>query len=219
MFEVIEKSVETLDLQLGQKKIVATHAYREADRPYFLQLYGDQHRYLQILLNFLSNAIKFTPENGTITIKTILKDKQTAAAKSLAKPDRRVAALGAAYSCQTQNFDKTPPAPARKTIHQPSSVSDNGFVKCYLDFEIRIIDSGCGISKENLGKLFMNFAKLEEHSNMNHRGTGLGLSICKSLIELMGGSVSVESELGQGTSFIMSLKTKCRIPAEKSPRR
>jgi Histidine kinase-, DNA gyrase B-, and HSP90-like ATPase len=57
----------------------------------------------------------------------------------------------------------------------------------------------------------MNFGKLDEHSAMNHRGTGLGLSICKSLIELMGGSVSVESEVGQGTTFIMSLKTKCHV--------
>jgi len=57
----------------------------------------------------------------------------------------------------------------------------------------------------------MNFSRLDEHQSMNHRGTGLGLSICKSLIELMGGSVRVESELGEGTTFIMQLKTKCRV--------
>lgn len=65
----------------------------------------------------------------------------------------------------------------------------------YIDFEIRITDSGCGISEENISKLFMNFSKLEEHAKMNERGTGLGLSICKSLITLMGGSVEVESKL------------------------
>jgi signal transduction histidine kinase len=63
----------------------------------------------------------------------------------------------------------------------------------YIEFEIHIIDTGCGISEENIPKLFMNFSRLEEHQKMNHRGTGLGLSICKSLIELMGGSVSVKS--------------------------
>jgi hypothetical protein len=57
----------------------------------------------------------------------------------------------------------------------------------------------------------MNFSRLDEHTKMNHQGTGLGLSICKSLIELMGGAVRVESELGQGTTFIMSLKTKCLV--------
>ena len=79
----------------------------------------------------------------------------------------------------------------------------------YINFEIKIKDSGCGISKENISKLFMNFGKLDEHKEQNLRGTGLGLSICKSLIELMGGSVSVESEVGVGTTFIMQLGTEC----------
>ena len=73
-----------------------------------------------------------------------------------------------------------------------------------------------GISPENLSKLFMNFSKLEEHAGTNKTGTGLGLSICKSLIELMGGSVKVESELGKGTTFIMALQTKCKYPSRKS---
>jgi K+-sensing histidine kinase KdpD len=81
----------------------------------------------------------------------------------------------------------------------------------YIKFEIRIQDSGLGISPENLSKLFMNFSKLDEHAEGNKRGTGLGLSICKSLIELMGGSVKVESELNVGTTFIMSLQTKCKV--------
>ena len=81
----------------------------------------------------------------------------------------------------------------------------------YIDFEIRIKDSGVGISKENISKLFMNFSKLDEHADMNHKGTGLGLSICKSLIELMGGSVNVESEINEGTTFIVALKTKCNF--------
>jgi signal transduction histidine kinase len=51
----------------------------------------------------------------------------------------------------------------------------------------------------------MNFSKLEEHAAGNKRGTGLGLSICKNLIEMMGGTVTVESEIGQGTTFIMQL--------------
>lgn len=83
-----------------------------------------------------------------------------------------------------------------------------GTKKCrekYIKFEIRIVDTGHGISKENMAKLFMNFGKLEEHADKNKTGTGLGLSICKTLIELMGGSVSVESEVGVGTTFIMQL--------------
>lgn len=56
----------------------------------------------------------------------------------------------------------------------------------------------------------MNFGRLQEHMKYNERGTGLGLSICKSLIEMMGGSVHVESVLNQGTVFVVQLKTKCK---------
>lgn len=58
-----------------------------------------------------------------------------------------------------------------------------------------IEDNGRGISKENLPKLFMDFAKLDEHADVNKKGTGLGLSICKNIIESMGGKVYAESEL------------------------
>lgn len=61
----------------------------------------------------------------------------------------------------------------------------------------------------------MNFSKLEEHAAGNKRGTGLGLSICKNLIEMMGGNVTVESELGKGTTFIMQLQTKCNLQNQK----
>jgi K+-sensing histidine kinase KdpD len=54
-------------------------------------------------------------------------------------------------------------------------------------------DFGVGMSEESLGKLFLDFTKLEEHSSMNTNGVGLGLSICKSLIDQMGGNVHVES--------------------------
>ena len=87
------------------------------------------------------------------------------------------------------------------------NVEASGFK--YIKFEIRIKDTGVGIPKEDICKLFMNFGKLEDHAGNNKHGTGLGLSICKSLIELMGGSVRVESELGVGTTFIMQLSTKC----------
>jgi signal transduction histidine kinase len=90
--------------------------------------------------------------------------------------------------------------------------------KKYINFEIRIKDSGCGISKENLGKLFLNFGRLEEHQKSNERGTGLGLSICKSLLEKMGGTVMVESDgPGKGTTFIIKMQAKCKVQRRKAP--
>ena len=58
----------------------------------------------------------------------------------------------------------------------------------------------------------MDFSRLDEHSVMNAQGTGLGLSICKKMVEHMGGSVSVKSELGEGSVFQMDLQTKAKIP-------
>ena len=65
--------------------------------------------------------------------------------------------------------------------------------KKYISFEINIIDTGRGISKEGLSKLFINFSKLSENADQNKGGTGLGLSICKQIIEQMGGTVSCKS--------------------------
>jgi two-component system sensor histidine kinase/response regulator len=58
-----------------------------------------------------------------------------------------------------------------------------------------IQDRGCGISPENIDKLFIDFNKMEESALLNKNGVGLGLSICKSLIEQMCGKVDVKSEL------------------------
>ena len=57
----------------------------------------------------------------------------------------------------------------------------------------------------------MNFAKLDEHSKMNAQGTGLGLSICKQMIEKMGGSVTVDSIEGVGSSFIVDILLKSKF--------
>ena len=75
----------------------------------------------------------------------------------------------------------------------------------YIKFKLEISDTGCGIKKENLRKLFMDFGKLDEHSKKNAQGTGLGLSICKRMIEKMGGSVSVDSVENEGTTFTVQL--------------
>ena len=67
--------------------------------------------------------------------------------------------------------------------------------------EFYITDTGAGISPELVDSIFERFVKADD----NVRGTGLGLSICKMLVEKMGGSISVESELGKGTTFRFTL--------------
>jgi CheY-like chemotaxis protein len=68
-----------------------------------------------------------------------------------------------------------------------------------LDFSVE--DSGIGMSEEELGKLFEPFLQFRTLRNQAFGGTGLGLTLTKTLVELMGGSINVESELGRGSTF------------------
>lgn len=77
--------------------------------------------------------------------------------------------------------------------------------KQYADLLISVKDSGIGISKEKLKKIFESFTQADSSTTRKYGGTGLGLTISKNLAELMKGSLQVESELGQGSTFILKL--------------
>jgi signal transduction histidine kinase len=80
-----------------------------------------------------------------------------------------------------------------------------------LQFEVE--DSGCGIAAEALDSVFQSFVQLRQHDQVRE-GAGLGLAISKSLAELMQGSLSVRSVLGQGTCFTLTMKvSKAEAPA------
>ncbi|MDR1035252.1 MAG: response regulator [Deltaproteobacteria bacterium] len=68
-----------------------------------------------------------------------------------------------------------------------------------------VADTGLGIRPEDLPRLFLDYAQLDAKANRNIEGTGLGLSITSSLVALMGGSISVESEYGKGSSFTVRI--------------
>ena len=70
---------------------------------------------------------------------------------------------------------------------------------------IEVSDSGIGIKNEDKDKLFKEFVRLDHVSNAYTEGTGLGLVITQSLVHIMGGQIRVESEYGQGSSFIVTL--------------
>jgi len=70
-----------------------------------------------------------------------------------------------------------------------------------LMFEIK--DSGIGIRKEDMPKLFNTFQRIDTDKNRNVVGTGLGLSICKTFVEMMGGKITVDSEYEQGSVFLV----------------
>lgn len=119
--------------------------YEKVDKETMLR--GDRDKIVQVLTNIISNAVKFTPDGGTITV-------------SLNKNDR----MG----------------------------------------EIAIKDTGKGIKKEDIPKVFDRFTQIE---SIDHHsgGTGLGMTISKSIIERLGGEIRIESELNKGTTVFLTL--------------
>ncbi|MDE6314500.1 MAG: response regulator [Lachnospiraceae bacterium] len=73
---------------------------------------------------------------------------------------------------------------------------------------VQVKDTGIGIKKEDLGKLFQSFQQVDSKRNRNIEGTGLGLSISRQLLRLMGGNITVESQYGVGTTFTCILPQK-----------
>lgn len=114
---------------------------------------GDVLRTKQILMNLLSNALKFTPDGGNITVSV--------------EEQRR----------------------------------SGGYV--YLRFQVK--DSGVGISEKFMPRIFQPFEQESPEGARNNVGSGLGLSIVYNLVQMMGGTIEVESQKGQGTAFLFTL--------------
>ena len=81
---------------------------------------------------------------------------------------------------------------------------------------IQVQDTGIGIRPGDFNKLFKPFRQIETGLDRKYEGTGLGLSICKKLVELMGGEITVESEMGSGSRFTVHLPVKGPAPPWRS---
>ncbi|MGB5977177.1 MAG: CheR family methyltransferase [Cyclobacteriaceae bacterium] len=86
------------------------------------------------------------------------------------------------------------------------NVSTAGTADEYVSLTFSVKDTGVGISKEKLQKIFDKFTQADSSTMRRYGGTGLGLTITKSLLELMGSSINVSSEEGRGTDFYFTIK-------------
>ncbi|MDR2432951.1 MAG: PTS transporter subunit EIIC [Treponema sp.] len=81
--------------------------------------------------------------------------------------------------------------------------------------QVEVVDSGIGISKEQLPRLFNTFEQADSGTSREFGGTGLGLAISKSIVEMMGGRIWIESEEGKGSTFAFTIQM--RAVADESP--
>jgi CheY-like chemotaxis protein/anti-sigma regulatory factor (Ser/Thr protein kinase) len=124
-------------------------------------LYADPRRLKQSLVNLLTNAVKFTPERGQVTLQV--------------------------YADAEQDL-----------------------------VEFSVIDNGIGIDPQDLKRLFQPFVQVDSHLGRQFEGTGLGLALVQKLIDMHGGSVHVESEVGSGSRFTVRLPWGQKLMAQQA---
>jgi len=131
-------------------------------------------KFKQIIYNLLSNAVKFTSDGGEIRLAAKLADSSSLIADSSTE----------------KASDQKPRAMSQEL---PAS---RKFVR------ISVTDTGIGLKREDLERIFNPFDQVEDSASRRYQGTGLGLSLSKSLVELHGGKIWAESEgEGRGSRF------------------
>jgi signal transduction histidine kinase/DNA-binding response OmpR family regulator len=83
--------------------------------------------------------------------------------------------------------------------------------------QIKVADTGIGISEEQQARLFTSFQQAESSTSRKFGGTGLGLAISKRIVEMMGGRIWIESELGHGSTFVFTIQAKRGVSEKCSP--
>ena len=135
-----------------RKKNISLHYTMNVEHEHVLT---DVTKVKEILVNILSNAIKYTPAGGSVMVYV----------------------------------DELP-------------CDESG----YMIVRIRISDTGIGMSQDYLTKIFEAFTREKNTTKSKIAGTGLGMSIVKNYVDLLGGTIDVESELGKGSTFTVTLK-------------
>jgi two-component system, NtrC family, sensor histidine kinase GlrK len=152
LLALLERSVESVQLAVQRKRIQLEVICSGA-----LPLISlDEGRMRQVFDNVLNNALKFTPEGGTVRVTASLQQRESEAGL-----DRWI--------------------------------------------EIRVSDTGIGISPDETERIFNKFYQTSESKRSGERGTGLGLAIAQHIVEAHGGRIWAESQLNRGSTFIILL--------------
>lgn len=128
------------------------------------QVICDKLRITQVLLNCISNAVKYTEPGGTVGIRVIER---------------------------------------------------GGAPEGYANFEFVVTDTGIGMSKEFVKHIFEPFSREETSTVSGIQGTGLGMAISKNIVDMMGGTISAESELGKGSQITIALTLRVSDNVER----
>ncbi|MDY7015691.1 MAG: ATP-binding protein, partial [Cyanobacteriota bacterium] len=182
---------------------------RAADVPPYIT--ADESKLRQILLNLLENAIKFT-ETGRVTLRVSAVSNQQSAISSQqsGEMESRGAEVQGSREDEGERQQQTTNDQGRRTNDQGRRTNDK---KQIIRFEVE--DTGSGIAPHDLEKLFQAFVQTETGLKSG-KGTGLGLPISQTFARLMGGEIAVESEIGRGSRFTLTLPVAIAIESQQT---
>jgi osomolarity two-component system, sensor histidine kinase SLN1 len=206
-------------------------------------LWGDKNRILQVLMNFTSNSLKFTPPHGSVEVRIrctgvaedsgsmpfsgrnpSLQSRQSRTSRASGGRRERPSNRGSKRNSDTSiDTAHTPPVTNDSSGRDPMlninvagttkqlpqlavrrrSTSPPPLNTKFLCFEFEVEDTGPGIPEDQQEKIFEPFVQGDLGLSKKYGGTGLGLSICAQLANLMGGSITLKSVVGVGSTFAM----------------
>ncbi len=184
----IEESLDLLAAKAAEKHLELAYQFSPQTPSVIV---GDVARLRQILVNLLGNAVKFT-EAGEVIVSVTIHQLESREWEIHSLQQLGIRGMG---SGEQPLFTKE-----NASTHSLVTTADSPY---RIEFAVK--DTGIGIPPDRLDRLFKPFSQVDSSTTRKYGGTGLGLAVCKQLCEMMGGTMWVESQVAQGSTFYFTI--------------